>query len=90
MFPLRRSIRAALADDKPLLQECEDTRAVLSCFLPGERQPLTNDEMADRMGVSKSESSKRVTNAISAGYVKRIRTGREVAITPYWMEESVQ
>jgi septal ring factor EnvC (AmiA/AmiB activator) len=90
-FPLRRSIRAALADNKPLLQECEDTRAVLCCFLPGERMPLTNDEMAERMGVSKSESSKRVSNAVSSGYVKRARVGREVAIMPViWMSEGVQ
>jgi hypothetical protein len=91
MFPLRRSIRAALADNRPLLQECEDTRAVLCCFLPGDRTPLTNDELAERMGVVKSESSKRVTNAVSSGYVKRTRVGREVAIMPaIWMAEEVQ
>lgn len=43
--------------------------------------PLTNGELADRMGISKSEASKRVTKAIDLGFASRHRVGKEVSIT---------
>jgi hypothetical protein len=42
---------------------------------------LTNNEIAELMGVVKSEASKRVSKAVAAGMVSRRRIGREVAIT---------
>ncbi|MBK8772318.1 MAG: hypothetical protein IPM06_18120 [Rhizobiales bacterium] len=42
---------------------------------------LTNDELADLMGVGKAEASRRVSKAQSLGIVSRVRTGRHVAIS---------
>lgn len=42
--------------------------------------PLSNDAVADAMGVTKSEASKRVAKAVAAGFVSKHRVGREVAI----------
>jgi Ca2+/Na+ antiporter len=42
---------------------------------------LTNNEIAELMGVVKSEASKRVSKAVAAGMVSRRRIGREVAVT---------
>jgi len=42
--------------------------------------PLSNQELADRMGVTKSEASKRVTKAIDLGFLRRDRVGKQVAI----------
>lgn len=42
---------------------------------------LSNNELAHLLGVSKSESSKRVQKAVEAGICSRQRVGREVAIT---------
>lgn len=41
---------------------------------------LTNDELADLMGTSKAESSRRVSRAVELGTVTRRRNGRHVAI----------
>jgi predicted DNA-binding protein (UPF0251 family) len=42
--------------------------------------PVSNDELARRMGVVKSEASKRVQKGIAAGLLHKQRIGREVAI----------
>jgi hypothetical protein len=42
--------------------------------------PVSNDELARRMGVVKSEASKRVQKGIAAGILHKQRVGREVAI----------
>lgn len=42
--------------------------------------PLTNQEVADMMRVTKAEASKRVSKAVAAGFVSRAKIGREVAI----------
>lgn len=52
--------------------------AVLAALARAQR-PVTNDELADLMGVSKGEASKRV--AALAGRVNKQRMGRHVAIT---------
>lgn len=44
-------------------------------------RPVSNNELAGLMGVTKGECSKRVTDALRAGLVSRRRVGREVAIT---------
>lgn len=43
-------------------------------------RPLTNDEVAAKLGVSKAESSKRIQKAVSAGVLSKQRSGREVAV----------
>lgn len=45
------------------------------------RGALTNDELADLMGVAKGEASKRVARAVELGIVSKRRTGRHVAIS---------
>lgn len=55
--------------------ELEELRKLLRT-----RGALTNNELADLMGVVKSEASKRVSKAVAAGMVSRRRNGREVAI----------
>lgn len=45
------------------------------------RGPVTNDELADLMGVAKGEASKRVSKALELGIVSKRRTGRHVAIS---------
>jgi predicted DNA-binding protein (UPF0251 family) len=42
--------------------------------------PVSNDELARRMGVVKSEASKRVQKGVAAGILMKQRVGREVAI----------
>jgi predicted DNA-binding protein (UPF0251 family) len=42
--------------------------------------PISNDELARRMNVVKSEASKRVQKGIAAGILHKQRVGREVAI----------
>jgi predicted DNA-binding protein (UPF0251 family) len=42
--------------------------------------PISNDELARRMNVVKSEASKRVQKGIAAGIMHKQRVGREVAI----------
>ena len=57
--------------------ELEELRKLLLA----EGRPLTNNEVADLLSVTKGEASKRVTKAIAAGLVERRRHGRDVAIT---------
>lgn len=56
--------------------ELEELRKLLRT-----RGALTNNEIAELMGVVKSEASKRVSKAVAAGMVSRRRIGREVAVT---------
>lgn len=49
------------------------------------KRPVSNDELAEMMNVSKGEASKRVTDL--NGAVQRLRVGREVAISlPEWRQ----
>jgi len=57
--------------------ELEELRKLLLA----EGRPLSNNEVADLMRITKGEASKRVTKAIAAGLVRRHREGRDVAIT---------
>lgn len=45
------------------------------------RKSLTNQQVADLMGVTKGEASKRVSKAVAAGIVSRRKAGKQVAIT---------
>ncbi len=54
--------------------------AALKKALQG-RGCVTNDELADLMGVAKGEASKRVAKALELGIVSKRRTGRHVAIS---------
>ena len=45
------------------------------------RKAMTNQEVANRLRISKAEASKRVTDAVAAGIVSRQRVGKHVAIT---------
>lgn len=45
------------------------------------RGPMTNQEIADRLEVSKGEASKRISKLVSAGYASRERVGRNVAVS---------
>jgi hypothetical protein len=65
---------------EPLLPPDTDTLAVLMA-LGGSQEAVSNEEIARRMGVKKSEASKRVTSAVFSGYVRRERAGREVFIS---------
>lgn len=58
-------------------RELEELRRVLRAA----HAPLTNDELAAKMGVKKSEASKRVSKGVAAGLVAKHRVGREVAIS---------
>lgn len=53
-------------------------RAVLAALILAGK-PVTNDELANLMGVSKSEASKRVS--MIDGHVRKIRDGRKVQIS---------
>jgi hypothetical protein len=57
-------------------EELEDLRKLLL----EQGRPLTNDEVAALLSISKGESSKRVSKAVAAGLVERRREGREVQI----------
>jgi hypothetical protein len=66
-------------------QDVEDYElaALKAFFLAGDGPvSVSNDELARGLGISKSESSKRVSKAIAAGILQRQRVGREVAISP--------
>ena len=67
-----------ISGKSPRKQLPSEAEAVLSALKRAKR-PVTNDELAELMGVSKSESSKRVTSL--NGAVQRVRVGREVAIS---------
>jgi uncharacterized membrane protein len=53
-------------------QEIEELTRILN----GMGQPLTNDEVAAALRISKSEASKRVQKAVEAGKVVKLKTGR--------------
>jgi hypothetical protein len=53
-------------------EEIEELTKVLN----GMGQPLTNDEVAAALRISKSEASKRVQKAVEAGKVVKLKTGR--------------
>lgn len=53
-------------------QEIEELTRILN----GMGQPLTNDEVAAALRISKSEASKRVQKAVDAGKVVKLRAGR--------------
>jgi len=57
-------------------QDLEDLRKLLTSS-----GPLTNNDVARMLKVSKGEASKRVSAAVSAALCQRRRIGREVAIT---------
>ena len=56
----------------------ETERAVLAALILAGR-PVTNDELAQFMGCSKSEASKRVSQI--DGHIRKIRDGRKVQIS---------
>lgn len=58
-------------------EEIEELRKLLLT----RKRPMTNQAIADHLGVSKGESSKRVTRAVEQGIVTRERIGREVGIS---------
>lgn len=60
----------------PTDAEIEELRRLLA----KQKAPLTNDEVAKKLGVSKAESSKRISKAVAAGALARERSGREVAV----------
>lgn len=45
------------------------------------RGTVSNDELADLMGITKGEASKRVARAVELGAVSRVRAGRHVQIS---------
>lgn len=58
-----------------------DTLAVLMALKDADA-PLTNEQVREAMGLaSKGEASRRVSNAVASGLVKREREGREVRIS---------
>lgn len=73
-----RPIKIAITEEPTL--PSDDELAELRRILFGLKRPITNGELAEIMGVTKGESSKRVSEAVKAGVVSRKRVGREVAI----------
>jgi uncharacterized membrane protein len=74
-FPRPRVLHSA--------QEVEDYElAALRAFFAAGDGPVSNDELARGLNLSKSEASKRVSKAVAAGILQRQRVGREVAISP--------
>jgi uncharacterized membrane protein len=68
----------ALSFERPLSDaEIEELTRILN----GMDRPITNDELAGMIGVSKSEASKRVQKAVDAGKVVKLRRGRFNAIS---------
>ncbi len=71
-------VSSALTFEKPLTpDEIEELRRVLL----GAGQPLSNGELARRLGISDGESSKRVKDGVALGILQKQRVGREVAIS---------
>jgi hypothetical protein len=76
-FPRPRILHSA-----PEVEDYE-LAALRAFFMAGDGPvSVSNDELARGLGISKSESSKRVSKAIAAGILQRQRVGREVAISP--------
>lgn len=69
----------AVTEGEPLPTDAELEQ--LRKLLVGRAVPLTNQEIAAKLKLSKAEASKRVSKAVRAGLVRREPRGREVAIT---------
>lgn len=67
------------ANDTQLPKNDVEIEKLRAFFVAGDG-PVTNDELAKGLGISKSEASKRVTKALRSGLVSRERLGRNVAI----------
>lgn len=67
------------ANDTQLPKDDAEIEKLRAFFVAGDG-PVTNDQLAGRMGVSKAEASRRVTKAVEAGLLQRHRLGRNVAI----------
>jgi hypothetical protein len=67
----------------PERHEPDDTDEIMRQLrrLVASNGTLSNDDVAERLGVSKGQASKLVTRAVAAGVLKRERSGREVQIT---------
>lgn len=63
----------------PTHQEDHEITALRMALSNGRK--LTNDELAQAMGVQKAEASRRVSKAQKLGLVTRVRTGKHVAIS---------
>ena len=70
--------RNAKPKPEPWMPKTDTERAVLAALILA-GNPVTNDELATLMDVSKSEASKRVS-AID-GHIRKIRDGRKVQIS---------
>ena len=77
--PLPATIRKPLALPAP--RKPSDAEAVLAALRSAGR-PLTNDELAQALSISKGESSKRVSHCAGSGIITVERNGRYVAIRP--------
>lgn len=53
----------------------------LKRILGQQKKPVTNDELADLMKVSKSEASKRVQKAVNAGIIEKLKAGKFAQIS---------
>jgi hypothetical protein len=74
----------ALVPTKPNLRVLhsapEDDLAALRAFFHVGEGPVTNKELAERMGVTEGAASKRVAKLAAAGHVTKAKTGRKAAI----------
>ncbi|HRD77975.1 MAG TPA: helix-turn-helix domain-containing protein, partial [Hyphomicrobiaceae bacterium] len=75
---LSRKAHVTLARPEPITVRPPVADPVIAALERAHR-PLSNDELAAAMGVTKSEASKRV--AALAGMVRKERDGRRVAIS---------
>ena len=72
------AVQAITEREEPLTSdELEELRRILLSV----RRPVNNNELADLVGISPGECSKRVKDAVAAGILQKQRAGREVAIT---------
>lgn len=75
----RQPAKEATTFERPLTdEEIEEIRRLIM----GAGQPLSNGELARRLGISDGESSKRVAKGVALGILQKHRVGREVAISP--------
>lgn len=64
-----------------VVEETDDAELDQVRKLLAGKRPMTNQQIADALGISKGEASKRVSRAVAAGVVRRNQRGREVSIT---------
>lgn len=70
--------KEATTFERPLTdEEIEEIKRLIL----GAGQPLSNGELARRLGISAGETSKRVANGVALGILQKHRVGREVAIS---------